>query len=264
MPLLYIIILLVILSVLAIITSKSLKKNKIFIIGIIILPFAIIFGIGFYIWSLHQPNIEYERNFLNESNNSMQTETNKDEDISTGENLNGKIINIDESYIYVQKDDNSIKKVKIDNSKQLLNARTGESIQLSEIKIGDYFTFNKIVRNISGNELILELYKSISSESTTLYLSSINIKSIEKRDNYYITTVQMEDASMKYFEKDNRPIYECQFIINESTKYYPENKNISIDTLQEMTKDNMFTIILDKNTVNDEYPVISKIDIYDL
>lgn len=262
MPLLYATIVLVVLGVIALIIGKIAKKNKIFISGIVVLSFVIIFWIGFYIWALYDADIEYKRRL--ESDNTIQSERQRETEISTGEYLNGKIIDITESYISVQKEDKSVKKVKIDETKQFLNGRTGEIIETDKIKIGDYFTFNRIIRNISGNELLLELYKSISNKSTSLHFVPLNIKSIEKKNNDYIVTVPMEDGSRDYFEKYNRPVFECKFIINEDTKYYPQNKNINIDNLQEMTKDMIYNIYLNENTINDEMPVISKIDIYDI
>lgn len=264
MTLVYAVIVFVLLSVATIITGKIIKKNKIVILGIAVLSFVIIFSIGFYIRTLYETDTEYEIGFTNEMNVSTQSEVENKVEISDGKYLNGKIIDITQSYITVQKEENTIKKVKINDTKQFLNARTGEIIETDKIKIGDYFTFNTIVRNIFGEELLLELYKSISNNSTRLYFVPLNIKSIENNNNNYIVTVPMEDGSMDYFEKDNRPVFECQFIINENTKYYPENKNININNLQEMTKDMIYNIYLDEKTINDKNPVISKIDIYDI
>ena len=84
--------------------------------------------------------------------------------------------------------------------------------------------------------------------------------------DYYIVKIEMEDSTSEYFGKtrENRDKYEIDFIINNDTKFYPEGKDISIETLQDISNRYMMTLYVREESIESEYPIISKIDIYDI
>ena len=188
-------------------------------------------------------------------------------EIVSGEYLSGKIIDITDKYLKIQKENKEIKLVKINwNKTNFVNYRTKDSITLYNIKCGDYFLNKQIVRNINGQELIRENLKNIIETSNTILFVPTKIISIKNMADYYIVKIEMEDSTSEYFGKtrENRDKYEIDFIINNDTKFYPEGKDISIETLQDISNRYMMTLYVREESIESEYPIISKIDIYDI
>lgn len=230
-----------------------------------------IVGKSYIWWENNEKRIKYERIEEPYQEDKLQIEKTQEEkndnlveEISTGEFLTGKIIEITDKYLKVQKDANNIKLVEIDQVlNKLTNTRTREPIEVEDIKVGDYFFFNTIARNIEGQELINESLKSIVKDSTTLLFTPEKIISVEKKKDYYIAKMVMLDATAEWFERENDK-YEIDFIINNNTEFYPEGKDLSALTIKDICEGYITTIYVDENSIGSENPIITVVDVYDI
>ena len=218
-------------------------------------------------WENNEKKITYT--LIEEPYYTGETDNNYYEnyEVVSGKHLSGKIIDITDKYLKIQKENMEIKLVEIDwKSTNFVNYRTKESLTLYNIKCGDYFLNNQIVRNINGQELIRENLKNIIETSSIILFVPTKIISITNMNDYYIVKIEMEDSTSEYFGKtrENRDKYEIDFIINNDTKFYPEGKDISITTLQYISENYMITLYINEESIENKYPIISKIDVYDI
>lgn len=63
---------------------------------------------------------------------------------------------------------------------------------------------------------------------------------------------------------ENRDKYELEFIINNDTNFYPKGKGLSISTIQDICEHYMITLYISEKSIDNEYPIITKIDVYDI
>ena len=169
---------------------------------------------------LYQRIEELENMKLEESDYTEEIGNNYYEnyEIVSGEHLSGKIINITDKYLKIQKENMEIKLVEIDEElTNFVNYRTQESLSLKNIKCNDYFVNNQIVRNINGQELIRENLKNIIETSSTILFVPTKIISITNMNDYYIVKIEMEDSTSEYFGKtrENRDKYEIDLILEQ-------------------------------------------------
>ena len=358
MPLLYTTITLVVLSFIALITGKILKKNIIFYSGVTILTLVIVFWIGFCAWALDEESREQENAMQEQSNNvnlsalsnyfgnkinyedgiellnkirneyknylvnsnengdskglymyfSKDAENNVDEitrnaiigmiddyintrksdntgifNITTGidekngqyiyilkeekTNLSGSIIDVKDDYIVVKETEKEQEyRVNVNSvTKQFKNYRTTENINIADVKVGDYYIDGKIIRNISGEELKKECIKNMAYcyEKGDLICNPQEITKIQNMGDYVIISVIMRDDTSKYFNKENADTFELNAKASADLKIPTHSKNVTVFNLKEEVVGFMYWIGLDKNTINDQYPTIIDIEIYD-
>lgn len=218
-------------------------------------------------WENNEKNINYTK--IEEPYQTEITDTSllENYEVVSGENLLGEIIDITDKYLKIQKDNNDIKLIKIDwKSTNFVNYRTKEALTIYGIKIGDYFWNKQIIRNITGEELIKESLKNIVDTSNTILFVPTKIISIKDMNKYYIVKIEMEDSTSEYFGKtmENRDKYEIDFIINNDTKFYPQRANITVAELQKLCENYITTIFISEKSINDEYPIITKVEVYDI
>ena len=358
MPLLYTTITLVVLSFIALITGKILKKNIIFYSGVTILTLVIVFWIGFCAWALDEESREQESAMQEQSNNvnlstlsnyfgnkisyedgikllnkikneykkylvnsngngdskglymyfSKDAENSVDEitrnaiigmiddyintrksdntgifNITTGidekngqyiyilkeekTNLSGSIIDVKDDYIVVRETEKE-QEYKVNANiitKKFQNYRTTEDINISDVKIGDYYIDGKIIRNISGEELKKECIKNLAFcyEQGDLICNPKEITNVQNMGNYVIISVIMEDSTSKYFNKENADTFELKAKASADLKIPTHSNDVTVFNLKEKVVGFMYWIGLDKNTINDKYPTIIDIEIYD-
>lgn len=290
MPLLYATIILVVLGVIALITGKIAKKNKIFISGIAVLSFVIIFWIGFYIWALYEADTEYERRL--ESDNIIQSEkitnsynsNNVKNDVINEKNdiqditlkatkgsfyQSGQIYKIDEDKIYfIDKDNNKYLYTKNDEI-VYKDGRTGVKYNFDEIKEKYYidFSINKtclIFKNIEGEELKKELLISLSlpDEVNMARAGVYDIKEIKQLgNNEAIVTFVVGDLIVpEHYPNAKTQKFEIDVKFKNDTIYHSKGKYTYDASTIENSKDTIMLIRLNKETLDYQYPEVLKFD----
>lgn len=218
-------------------------------------------------WENNEKNITYTKIEELYQTEVLDTSFQENYEVVSGENLSGKIIDVTDKYLKIQKENMDIKLVEIDwKSTNFVNFRTKESLTVYGIKVGDYFYNKQIIRNITGQELIKESLKNIVDTSTIILFVPTKIISIRDMNEYYIAKIEMEDSTSEYFGKtmENRDKYELEFIINNDTNFYPKGKGLSISTIQDICEHYMITLYISEKSIDNEYPIITKIDVYDI
>lgn len=83
--------------------------------------------------------------------------------------------------------------------------------------------------------------------------------------DYVIITLTMEDTTTEYFSgKDSENnTFELKVIAYSNLNIPTSSGGVTVYNLKEETIGFMFWISLDKDTINNKYPVISDIEIYD-
>lgn len=246
------------------------KKNiKITFILVVIIAIIIIFGISIYNNSKENDNLEniqessnYKEADLSKSNMYLESEINNDKAIDYG-----IITNVDENVITIKNEEIDYSyEIKIDKDTKITNYRTTEEMNISDIKVGDYYSSGKVVRNISGEEWEKECIKNLAYcyEEGNLICNSQEITDIRNMGDYVIITLIMEDSTMKYFnEDDSINTFELRAIAYSSLDIPTYSGGVTVYNLKEEVEGFMFWIGLNKNTINNQYPVISNIEIYD-
>ena len=156
--------------------------------------------------------------------------------------------------------------ITVDKDKQLTNYRTTENMNLSDLKIGDYYNSGEIIRNITGEEWKKECIKNLAYcyDEGNLVCNPERITNVENKGNYVIITLIMGDSSTEYINgKNNIETFELQAIAYSNLNISTSSGNVNIYNLKEETEGFMFWIGLDKNTINNKYPCINNIEIYD-
>lgn len=248
------------------------ENNKIIVAIVMILIFIcgiIIFNIGYrehnnenkIINNITEKQNTEKENLLEFENYMTNTINNKVVD-------NGIITNIENNTISIQNDEiDYLYEINIDNETKLTNYRTNEDISISEVKIGDYYDSGKIIRNITGDEWKKECIKNLAycyEEGGNLICNPQEITNIQNMGNYVIITLIMGDYTTEYFNgKDNISTFELKAIAYPNLNIPTSSGKVNVYNLKEEVKGFMFWIGLDKDTINNKYPVISDIDIYD-
>lgn len=179
------------------------KKNiKITFILVVIIAIIIIFGISIYNNSKENDNLEniqessnYKEADLSKSNMYLESEINNDKAIDYG-----IITNVDENVITIKNEEIDYSyEIKIDKDTKITNYRTTEEMNISDIKVGDYYSSGKVVRNISGEEWEKECIKNLAYcyEEGNLICNPQEITDIRNMGDYVIITLIMEDSTMK-------------------------------------------------------------------
>ena len=175
-------------------------------------------------------------------------------------NINNNVITIKNEEIDYQYE------ITVDENTQLTNYRTTENMDLTDLKIGDYYNSGKIIRNITGEEWKKECIKNLAYcyDEGDLICIPERITNIENKGNYVIITLIMGDSATEYIKgKDNIETFELQAIAYSNLDIPTVSGNVTIYNLKEETEGFMFWIGLDKNTINNQCPTINDIEIYD-
>jgi len=168
----------------------------------------------------------------------------------------------------------------VKNASKIVNCLTSEEMELSGIKSGDYLSIKNcyrhegdvivsksdiwIYRNISGEEMKQEILKNFIKRCDGVG-GSPTIKEIHyiNSNKEALVTFEVGYPFEHLFIGKASEHYEFQFIINERTAIYSNNGLVNnIDTLEE-AKYLLLVIILDENTINDKYPVVTFFSAYD-
>lgn len=155
----------------------------------------------------------------------------------------------------------------VQDTHKFASLRTGKNIALSSIREGYYIdTFSYymddifgIASNITGEELRQELLQNLALGEANVAgtVASPYIKNIDIiNNNKAIITVEIQD--MYGTELGNTEIFEFKFLLNENTKIDSKGGGAhSIETLNNAAHD-IVNIYLDKNTLNNETPLITE------
>ena len=182
-------------------------------------------------------------------------------------NLSGSIINVKDDYIVVKEAEKE-QEYKVNANivtKKFKNYRTTEDINIADVKVGDYYIDGKIIRNISGEELKKECIKNMAYcyEKGDLICNPQEITKIQNMGDYVIISVIMRDDTSKYFNKENADTFELNAKASADLKIPTHSNDVTVFNLKEKVVGFMYWIELDKKTINDKYPTIIDIDIYD-
>lgn len=183
----------------------------------------------------------------------------------------GIISLVNDNYIYFVTED--FKNLYFEKSKfTYTNGRTSEDMNIEEIKAGDYICVHhersfEVFRNITGEEWEKECIKNLAYcyEQGSLICNPQQITKIQNMGDYVIITLIMEDSTTKYFNgKDSEyNTFELNVIAYANLNIPTYSGGVTIYNLKEEVEGFMFWIGLDKNTINNKYPVINDIHIYD-
>ena len=139
-------------------------------------------------------------------------------------------------------------------------------MNLSDIKIGDYYMSGEIIRDISGEEWKKECIKNLAYcyKEGNLICNPQEITNIQNMGDYVIITLIMEDSTAEYFnKKDSKNTFEIKAIAYSGINIPTSSGGVTVYNLKEEVIGFIFWIGLDKDTINNKYPVISDIEIYD-
>ena len=170
----------------------------------------------------------------------------------------GKINNIDEKNIYFS-DDNFQKYYISKNSFNYINGRTSKGMNLADIKVGDYLIPNDkkilIYRNIFGEELNQELLfnLTLTEEERIIFVNTIELENINIVDDNAIVKIKYGDIIGDNLTNEK---FEVLVQFNSNTKFYSKGNNINSIYDLDYAKNNINSIVLDKNTINKKNPAI--------
>ena len=177
---------------------------------------------------------------------------------------NGIITNIDSnSIVFENKLDNKIYSIDVNSSLNFINGRTNEKVYYDEMKIGYYidtYTYKKskaisILSNIKGEELRKELIKNLTLEdSPYLTVSPIGTNIEIINSNKAILTITFEDLIPDYNVDGGK--FEMKVEINSNTVIERKGGRNKIEQLKDADL-NIIKIRLDKNTINNEIPIVT-------
>lgn len=98
----------------------------------------------------------------------------------------------------------------------------------------------------------------------SLWCNPEEITNVQNMGNYVIITLKMVDCATEYFKgKDNLDSFELKAIAYSNLNIPTTTGGVSVYNLKEETEGFIFWIGLDKNTIDNKYPVINDIEIYD-
>ena len=195
-----------------------------------------------------------------EINNIPENITNNIEE----KNYNGIITNIDSNRIvFENKSRNKKYSIDVNSSLNFINGRTNEKVYYDEMKIGYYidtYTYKKsktisILSNIKGEELRKELIKNLTLEdSPYLTVSPIGTNIEIINSNKAILTITFEDLIPDYNVDGGK--FEMKVEINSNTVIERKGGRNKIEQLKDADL-NIIKIRLDKNTINNEIPIVT-------
>lgn len=238
------------------------KKTMVFlIISIIIICIGII-----YVFCTKKQN---ENVIINQTeNNTTQLEQIQKEETNSNNNNTkdyGIITNIENNTITIKNEE--LIQIKINQETKITNYRTAENMNLSNIKIGDYYKSGEIIRNISGDEWKEECIKNLAYcyKEGNLICNPQEITNIQNMGDYVIITLTMEDTTTEYFngKHSGNNTFELKAIAYSNLNIPTYSGGVTVYNLKEEVIGFMFWIGLDKDTIKNKYPVISDIEIYD-
>lgn len=133
-------------------------------------------------------------------------------------------------------------------------------MNLTDIKVGDYLIPNDkkilIYRNISGNELNQELLfnLTLTKDERIVFVNTIELENINIVDNdNAIVKIKYGDIIGDSLTSET---FEALVQFNSNTKFYSKGNNINSIYDLDYAKNNINSIILDKNTINKKNPAI--------
>lgn len=203
-------------------------------------------------------NIDKEKNAQSNINNQLQDITQK---ILSNQVVSlGTINKIDDNYIYYSTE-NSINLYFEKNVFTYTNGRTCKTINLEDVKVGDYIhpRFKQIIvyRNISGEELNQELLYNLTltDEERIEFVNTIELEEINVIDEKNAT------AKISYGDIIGDKLTSDRFSIlvefNENTKYYSKSNQIhNVKDMEYWAKGNINSILLKKDSINLRSPAI--------
>lgn len=206
-------------------------------------------------------NIQENANEVGEPKNNINAQS---QDV-TQKILNGEfyssgiIYKIDENYIYFSNDDS--KQYYINkNSFSYLNGRTTKNMNVEDVKVGDFLNDDEkrilIYRDISGDELNQELIYNftLSNDERIMIVNTVEIEDINITDNdTAIVKIKYGDL---IGDKITSETFETIVEMNSNTKFYSKGNNINSINDLEIAKNNINSIVLDRNTINKKNPAI--------
>jgi hypothetical protein len=122
------------------------------------------------------------------------------------------------------------------------------------------------VRNIAGDEWKNECIKNLAYcyNEGHLICNPQEITNIQNMGDYVIITLIMEDSTTEYFNgKGNADTFELKAIAYSNLEIPTYSGGVTVYNLKEETEYFMFWIGLDKDSINNENPIINNIEIYD-
>lgn len=157
--------------------------------------------------------------------------------------------------------------IEYNNDFKCINGRTEDVIDISNIKEGNYIhTFMyegtkiiSILSNIKGEELRKELIKNLSIENpmnvgTTTFVTG-KLMDIKSSDKAILTLIVEEYVQSQNIESEE---FEMKVELNSNTSLECKGMiNPKIEQLGDVSID-IISVILDKNTINNEIPVATK------
>ncbi len=255
--------------------GKFKKKKYILAIGIVFLLAILDIWSTIFIMGLMEENPNSKENIGNENivkNNIIENDILENNIEKQAENITEKMLNdefyfwgtiydIDENYIYFS--NNNSKKYCINkNDFSYLNGRTAKSMNLTDVKVGDYINEDgkKIIvyRKISGDELNKELLYNFTLEEDEkmMMVNTIEIEDIDIIENKAIVKIKYGDVIGDDITDEK---FETIVEFNSNTKFYSKGNNINSVNDLEYAKYNINSIILDRDTINKESPAIVNI-----
>lgn len=176
------------------------------------------------------------------------------------ETLKGSVYYIDGNHIFIMDSLGATHEV---YSKELINCRTRDNIELKNIQNGDYYQNAEIVRNISGDELRQELLLNLARTFNSSKLSTglTRLKRLKIFDEYVTFKVSFYDENYELFGHKNPELFHIELIANEDTVLYARTNIVTIYNLQKSVRDKVFYLGIDENTLYDERPLVTAFEI---
>ena len=178
----------------------------------------------------------------------------------------GTVLEIsDDNIIKIQTKNNHYYLLSNSENLKFIDGRTLENIKFQDIKVGYYIDFYRdgeiyVYKNITGDELKKELLQNLSFDYQDGRWSypAIGLISVQKTgENEGIITIEIDDfVTSNGFYNGTDEIFYVEVKITPDTVYHSKGGNIyNIDTLK-YAIGNINDLRLDKNTIDDEYPVV--------
>ena len=225
--------------------------------------------------------------FINDINDRLENKTNR-------ESFSGIITEINDNYLkFYSEYENKDLILSNPKSYEYVNGRTEENIDFSKIRKGDYFktqgygekryngldteefiVYNKltIVRKLEGNELREELIAHLAASNMARYTNPFKYRKLKNieivNENKAVITFEFADCYQDILGNDEK--FEIKAIVNQNTdicrdSYYGflyEDNNIlfsDLDTVEYIPE--RVYIVLDKNTLNNEMPTVTQMEL---
>lgn len=181
----------------------------------------------------------------------------------------GIITKIENNAIYFDNEDKTKSyKLELKEDYKFVSLRTNEDIDIKDIKVGYYIDtfcyYNDdvfgIASNITGEALKKEIFDNLCLNDGGGNVSNIVASPIVEN----IDIINSSKAIMKISVKDiyaeylgNDETFEFEFMLNDKTEIKSKSGlAYSIDTINNALHD-FVDLRIDKNTINDEYPVLA-------